>query len=60
MGKINKCVGILGGFFGTVGSVVGGNWRGIDTMRAVAKPKKGGSTTGIVPEDNVLPGATCV
>jgi len=44
MGKINKGYGILGGFRGTVGSVVGGNWRGIDTMRAVAKPRKGKST----------------
>ncbi len=44
MGKINKGSGILGGFSGTVGTVVGGNWRGIDTLRAVAKPRKGGST----------------
>jgi hypothetical protein len=44
MGKINKGNGILGGFSGTVGTVVGGNWRGIDTMRAVAKPRKAGST----------------
>jgi len=46
MGKINKGSGILGGFSGTVGAVVGSNWRGIETMRAVAKPRKGGSTPG--------------
>lgn len=44
MGKINKGAGILGGFRGTVGSVVGSNWRGIETMRAVAKPRKGNPT----------------
>lgn len=32
MGTINK--GILGGFSGKVGSVVGGNWKGIDYMRS--------------------------
>ena len=32
MGIINK--GILGGFFGKVGSVIGGNWKGIDYMRS--------------------------
>ena len=46
MGKINKGAGILGGFSGTVGTVVGGNWRGIETMRAVAKPRKGAPTAG--------------
>lgn len=44
MGKINKGSGMLGGFSGTVGTVVGGNWRGIETMCAVAKPGKGGTT----------------
>lgn len=34
MGQISK--GILGGFSGTVGTVVGGNWRGIDYMRSKA------------------------
>ena len=33
MGKINN--GILGGFSGAVGTVVGAKWRGIDTMRAL-------------------------
>lgn len=32
MGTIKK--GILGGFSGTVGTVVGANWRGIDYMRS--------------------------
>lgn len=32
MAKFNK--GILGGFSGTVGNIVGGNWKGIDYMRS--------------------------
>jgi hypothetical protein len=32
MGTINK--GILGGFSGKVGTVVGGSWKGIDYMRS--------------------------
>ena len=32
MGTISK--GILGGFSGTVGTVVGGNWKGIDYIRS--------------------------
>jgi hypothetical protein len=32
MGKFSK--GILGGFSGKVGNVVGGNWKGIDYMRS--------------------------
>lgn len=35
MGTINK--GILGGFSGKVGSVVGGSWKGIDYMRSIAQ-----------------------
>ena len=35
MGRINK--GILGGFSGKVGTVVGANWRGIDVMRSLPK-----------------------
>jgi hypothetical protein len=38
MGQIS--VGILGGFSGKVGTVVGSNWRGLDTMRAKPKFKK--------------------
>ena len=36
MGTIKK--GILGGFSGTVGTVVGGNWKGIDYMRSKGTP----------------------
>ena len=32
MGTINK--GILGGFSGKVGTVIGGTWKGIDYMRS--------------------------
>lgn len=37
MGTIQK--GILGGFSGKVGSVIGGNWKGIDYMRSVANKR---------------------
>ncbi|WP_298152961.1 DUF6266 family protein [Flavobacterium sp.] len=37
MGKFEK--GILGGFRGTIGPVVGANWRGLDVMRS--RPKRG-------------------
>ncbi len=44
MGKISQ--GILGGFSGKVGNVIGGNWKGIDYMRVkpanVANPKTEG------------------
>ena len=40
MGTIKK--GILGGFSGTVGTVVGANWRGMDVIRSL--PKSGNST----------------
>ena len=36
MARITK--GILGGFSGKVGTVVGSNWRGIDTIRSTPKP----------------------
>lgn len=38
MARINK--GILGGFSGKVGTVVGANWRGKDIIRSVPKPTK--------------------
>lgn len=38
MGKLQK--GILGGFSGTVGTVVGSNWRGKDIIRS--RPKSSG------------------
>ena len=34
MGKIKK--GILGGFSGKTGTVVGGSWKGIEYMRSLA------------------------
>lgn len=37
MGKFSK--GILGGFSGKVGNVVGGNWKGIDYMRSKSSYK---------------------
>ena len=44
MGKINQ--GILGGFSGKVGNVIGGTWKGIDYMRvrpaSVANPQTEG------------------
>ena len=44
MGKISQ--GILGGFSGKVGNVIGGNWKGIDYMRvkpaSVANPQTAG------------------
>lgn len=43
MGKINK--GILGGFSGKVGTVIGGNWRGIDYMRSKGKRSKAEPST---------------
>ena len=39
MGTIKK--GILGGFSGTVGTVVGGNWKGIDYMRSTGNRRPG-------------------
>src|SRR5271154_3682255 len=42
MGTIKT--GILGGFNGTVGTVVGSNWKGISTMRARPKGRKGSFT----------------
>ncbi|QEC65989.1 hypothetical protein FRZ67_01205 [Panacibacter ginsenosidivorans] len=39
MGTINK--GILGGFSGTVGTVIGGSWKGIDYMRSQPSRKSG-------------------
>ncbi len=43
MGRITK--GILGGFSGTVATVVGGNWKGIDYMRGKSNKGKGAPTT---------------
>lgn len=38
--------GILGGFSGTVGTVIGGNWLGIDYMRSLPKPSSKDATQG--------------
>lgn len=42
MGTFRK--GILGGFSGTVGTVVGGNWKGVDYMRSRPVTKKNAKT----------------
>ncbi len=42
MGTINK--GILGGFSGKVGTVVGGTWKGIDFMRSKSNKRTGSSS----------------
>lgn len=39
MAKFNK--GILGGFSGTVGTVIGGQWKGMDIMRSRPSKRKG-------------------
>jgi Family of unknown function (DUF6266) len=39
MGTITK--GILGGFSGTVGTVIGGSWKGIDYMRSQPQKRSG-------------------
>ncbi len=42
MGTISK--GILGGFSGKVGTVIGGSWKGIQYMRSISARRKKGST----------------
>jgi uncharacterized protein DUF6266 len=42
MGTFNK--GILGGFSGTVGTVIGGSWKGIEYMRSQPNKKSGSSS----------------
>lgn len=42
MGTFSK--GILGGFSGTVGTVIGGNWKGIQYMRSQPNKRSGSST----------------
>jgi hypothetical protein len=42
MARISK--GILGGFAGTVGTVIGGNWKGIDYIRSKPAVRVGGAT----------------
>lgn len=42
MGTIKQ--GILGGFSGTVGTVVGANWKGVDYMRSRPTRRKASNT----------------
>jgi len=42
MGTFEK--GILGGFSGKVGTVIGSTWRGINVIRSKQGPRRGGST----------------
>ena len=42
MGRLSK--GILGGFSGTVGTVIGGTWKGIPYMRSQASGRRASST----------------
>ena len=42
MARISK--GILGGFSGTVGTVIGGSWKGIAYMRSMPSSRKSSST----------------
>ncbi len=46
MGKISQ--GILGGFSGKVGNVIGGNWKGIDYMRVKPASEANPQTAGQV------------
>ncbi len=46
MGKIKQ--GILGGFSGKVGTVIGGNWKGISYMRSIPQSIKNPRTDGQV------------
>ncbi len=43
MARISK--GILGGFTGKVGTVIGGNWRGVDYIRSKSTNRKSGVLT---------------
>lgn len=45
MGQIQKGKGILGGFSGTVGTVVGSKWKGIDVIRSVGPEHNSSNTT---------------
>lgn len=54
MGKITA--GILGGFSGKVGNVVGGSWKGISTMRIMPASVANPRTTGQVNQRNKFSG----
>ncbi|MCQ2959635.1 MAG: DUF6266 family protein [Bacteroidales bacterium] len=57
MGRIKK--GILGGFHGTVGTVVGASWKGIDYMRSKAESIKNPRTRGQVTQRNRFATTLC-
>lgn len=50
MGKIKQ--GILGGFSGKVGKVIGGTWKGIDYMRGIPSSVSNPQTEGQVTQRN--------
>jgi hypothetical protein len=52
MGTIKK--GVLGGFSGKVGSVVGASWKGIDYIRSLPASVKNPRTEGQVDRKSVV------
>lgn len=52
MGRIKK--GILGGFSGKVGSVVGASWRGIDYMRSLPRKSSKAATVPQLAQQNKM------
>ncbi|WEK18364.1 MAG: DUF6266 family protein [Candidatus Pedobacter colombiensis] len=52
MARIKK--GILGGFSGKVGTVIGASWKGVDYMRAVPKPSNKPATTKQLAQQNKM------
>ncbi|ACU02572.1 DUF6266 family protein [Pedobacter heparinus] len=52
MGRIKK--GILGGFSGKVGAVVGASWRGVDYMRSLPEKSKKAATTAQLAQQNKM------
>jgi len=52
MGRIKK--GILGGFSGKVGAVVGASWRGVDYMRGLPKLSTKPATTAQLAQQNKM------
>ncbi|MBB5439938.1 hypothetical protein HDC92_003634 [Pedobacter sp. AK017] len=52
MGRIKK--GILGGFSGKVGAVVGASWRGIDYMRGLPETSNKPATTAQLAQQNKM------
>lgn len=52
MGRIKK--GILGGFSGKVGSVVGASWKGIDYMRGLPRKSEKGPSVAQLAQQNKM------